>query len=146
MILDKWQKEVLETKGNLCICSPRQMGKSTVISQDAGEYGMNNPNKSIMIVASVERQALLLFEKVLSYIYLKDRRMIMKKKVLPLFSATLIAFFVCICFAEQVEWKDGGPKYLYIKSGEKPPRHSVSYPYDEQITIYNIISIVSKKK
>jgi hypothetical protein len=81
--LDNWQKEVLETKGNMCICSPRQMGKSTVISQDAGEYGMNNPNKSIMIVASVERQALLLFEKVLSYIFLKDKNMIKKKKDKP---------------------------------------------------------------
>jgi hypothetical protein len=55
----------------------------------------------------------------------------MKKKILPLFSATIIACFVCICFAKEVEWKDGGPKYLYIKSGEIPPRHSVSYPYDE---------------
>ena len=81
--LDEWQKQVLETKGNMCICSPRQMGKSTVISQDAGEFAMNNRNKVIMIVASVERQALLLFEKVLSYIYLKNRLIIKKGKDKP---------------------------------------------------------------
>jgi len=81
--LDAWQKQVLETKGNMCICSPRQMGKSTVISQDAGEYAINNPNKSIMIIASVERQALLLFEKVLSYIYLKNKAVIKKGKDRP---------------------------------------------------------------
>ncbi|KKM93850.1 hypothetical protein LCGC14_1204300 [marine sediment metagenome] len=81
--LDSWQKRVLDTKGNLVICSGRQSGKSTVISIDAGEYALNNSNKSIMIIASVERQALLLFEKVLSYIYNKDKRMIMKKKDKP---------------------------------------------------------------
>ncbi|MCK5021495.1 MAG: terminase family protein [Candidatus Peribacteraceae bacterium] len=78
--LDAWQKQVLKTKGNMCIVSPRQMGKSTVISQDAGEYAMNNSNKVIMIIASVERQALLLFEKVLSYIYLKNKSIICTKK------------------------------------------------------------------
>lgn len=81
--LDEWQKKVLATKGNMCICSPRQMGKSTVISEDAGEYAMNNYNKSIMIIASVDRQSLLLFEKVLSYIYLKDKKLIKKGKDKP---------------------------------------------------------------
>ena len=83
MELDEWQKKVLATKGNMCIVSPRQMGKSTVISQDAGEYALNNPKKSIMIIASVERQSLLLFEKVLDYIYRKDKKQIKKGKDRP---------------------------------------------------------------
>ncbi len=83
MELDDWQKQVLETKGNMVIVSPRQMGKSTVISEDAGEYALNNPKKSIMIIASVERQSLLLFEKVLSYIYIKDKTQIKTKKDKP---------------------------------------------------------------
>ncbi len=69
MELDKWQKDVLECKTNLCLCSGRQVGKSTVIAMKAGEEAVKTPNQSIMIIASVERQALLLFEKVLSYIY-----------------------------------------------------------------------------
>lgn len=73
---DDWQERVLVTKGNMCICSPRQMGKSTIISKDAGDYALNNSDKQIMIVASVERQALLLFEKVLAYIYSVDKRQI----------------------------------------------------------------------
>lgn len=83
MILDQWQEDVLVTKGNMAICSGRQSGKSTIISQDAGEYAMNNPNKNIMIIASVERQALLLFEKVLSYIHNKDKKLIGTKKDKP---------------------------------------------------------------
>ncbi len=83
MELDAWQKDLLKTKGNIALCSPRQLGKSTIISEDAGEFALNNPNKSIMIIASVERQALLLFEKVLSYIYLKDKASIKTGKHRP---------------------------------------------------------------
>lgn len=76
MILDKWQKDILKTKGNLCLRSGRQVGKSTIISIKAGDYALKNSNVSIMIIAKVERQALLLFEKVLSYIYIKHQHKI----------------------------------------------------------------------
>jgi len=83
MKLDEWQQEVLGTKGNLCLCSGRQVGKSTVISIKAGEQAVSKPNQSIMIIASVERQALLLFEKVLSHIYNNHRNLIKKGKDRP---------------------------------------------------------------
>jgi hypothetical protein len=82
MILDPWQKEVLDCKGNICLCSGRQVGKSTVISMKAGNSAMES-KKSIMIIASTERQALLLFEKVLSHIYLTDKKIIKKGKDRP---------------------------------------------------------------
>jgi len=81
--LDEWQKDVLNTKGNICLCSGRQVGKSTVISMDAGEYAVKNPKKTIMIISAVERQALLLFEKVLSYIYQNYKGYILKGKDRP---------------------------------------------------------------
>jgi hypothetical protein len=80
---DDWQKRVLETKGNMAICAGRQVGKSTIISKDAGDYALKNKNKIIMIIASTERQALLLFEKVLSYIYQTDKSKIMTGKDRP---------------------------------------------------------------
>ena len=83
MDLDNWQKEVLATKGNLCLCSGRQVGKSTVISIDAGEYAVKNKNKTIMIIAAVERSALLLFEKVLSHIHNNYKSYIKKGKDKP---------------------------------------------------------------
>lgn len=83
MELDKWQKKVLNTKGNQALCCGRQVGKSTIISMDAGRYAVENPNKTIMIIAAVERQALLLFEKVLSYIYLNHKTYIKKGKDKP---------------------------------------------------------------
>jgi len=83
LILDPWQKEVLVTTGNKCICSGRQSGKSTIISRDAAEFAISAPNKSIMIIAAVERQAYLLFEKVLSYIYINHKTFIKKGKDRP---------------------------------------------------------------
>ena len=49
MILDKWQKQVLETKGNLCLCSGRQVGKSTVIAIKAGESAIRSKNGRLNI-------------------------------------------------------------------------------------------------
>ena len=65
--LDPWQEKVLKTEGNLCICTGRQVGKSTIIGIKAGKSAMES-KKQILIIAATERQAYLLFEKVLSYI------------------------------------------------------------------------------
>ena len=68
MKLDNWQKQVLETDGNICLRSGRQVGKSTVISIKAGEYATKNKNKVVLVVAAVERQAYHLFEMTLNYL------------------------------------------------------------------------------
>jgi hypothetical protein len=81
--LDEWQKQVIEAKGNVIVRSGRQCGKSTAISIKAAEYAMNNPKKEVLIIASVERQAHLLFEKVISYIMEKNRKIIKSGKDRP---------------------------------------------------------------
>lgn len=63
--LDPWQKEVLETKGNICLRSGRQVGKSTIIGIKAAKYALENYNKVIMVISKTERQAELLFSKIL---------------------------------------------------------------------------------
>lgn len=81
--LDQWQEDVLNTKGNLVLRSGRQVGKSTVISIKAAEYALKHPKKTILVIASVERQAYLLFEKTLEYIYQTNSRMLMTGKNRP---------------------------------------------------------------
>ena len=83
IILDKWQEDVLKTKGNICLRSGRQVGKSTIISIKAGNYAMENSNKVVMVIASVERQARLLFEKILAHIYDTKKGIIMTGKDRP---------------------------------------------------------------
>jgi len=72
MKLDPWQEEVMRTKGNICLRSGRQVGKSTVIGKKAGEYASKNLNKLIMVISKTERQAGLLFSKILFNIDRKD--------------------------------------------------------------------------
>lgn len=80
MKYDPWQLEVLAAKGNLAIRSGRQTGKSTVIAKLVGDYAHDNKNRVVMVVASTERQAYLLFEKIFDYILKNHKNMILKGK------------------------------------------------------------------
>jgi len=81
--LDAWQKEVLSTEGNIVIRSGRQVGKSTVISIKAAEYAISHKDKTILVIASVERQARLLFDKTLNYLYENHKVYLKKGKERP---------------------------------------------------------------
>ena len=80
---DKWQLDVLKSKGNIVLRSGRQVGKSTVIAVKAAVYALSNENKTIMIIAKVERQANLLFSKILRNLHTLDKTQIMKGKNKP---------------------------------------------------------------
>ena len=64
--LDPWQKEVLNTEGNICLCSGRQVGKSMIIAWKSAEAAIKKKS-SILIISFTERQAEELFIKVLNY-------------------------------------------------------------------------------
>lgn len=83
MQLDPFQKQVLETEGNICLRSGRQVGKSTIISIKAAQFAVKNRKTSIMVIASVERQAYLLFEKILAYLNQNYPKMIKMGKDRP---------------------------------------------------------------
>ena len=83
MILDKWQEEVLGTKGNICLRSGRQVGKSTIIGLKTAKYALENQSKLIMVISKTERQAGLLFAKILLNIHQIDRIAIKKGKDRP---------------------------------------------------------------
>ena len=72
----KWQTEVLATKSNLILRSGRQVGKSEVISEKCKNYALSNPNKTVMVITFVERQALLIFSKILNKIHREDPKQI----------------------------------------------------------------------
>lgn len=94
--LDDWQVEILKTEGNICLRSGRQVGKSTVIAVKAGEYAVTKPKSSIMIISATERQAYLLFSKVLLYIsdvypqFIKKGRERPTKKEIKLLNGSII--------------------------------------------------------
>jgi len=76
--LDEWQIKVLKTKGNKCICSGRQTGKSTVVAIDAGDFAVNNPKKHVLIISVTEDQAIELLLKVQLYIESRYKKWVKK--------------------------------------------------------------------
>jgi len=67
--LDTWQEEVIKCQDNIALRAGRQVGKSTAIAVKASNYATSNPKQSIMIISATERQAFLLFSKVLGYLH-----------------------------------------------------------------------------
>ena len=74
MKLDPWQQKVMETEGNIVLRSGRQVGKSTVIGVKAASYAINNEKKVIMVIAFTEKQANLLFSKILHNIVVTEKK------------------------------------------------------------------------
>lgn len=68
LILDSWQLEVLNYKGNKILCTGRQVGKTTICAKDAGDWAVKHPNSTILMIAPTERQAGILFEATLNYL------------------------------------------------------------------------------
>jgi len=83
LTLDPWQEEVMKTDGNLCLRSGRQVGKSTIIGLKAAKYALENPGKLIMVISKTERQASLLFSKILFNLSQINRKEILKGKERP---------------------------------------------------------------
>ncbi len=81
--LDYWQSEVLKTKGNICLRSGRQVGKSTVIGIKAAKYALSNDNKIVVVISKTDRQSNLLFTKILYNLHLIDKTQIKKGKDRP---------------------------------------------------------------
>ena len=61
---DDWQKEVIDTEGDLVIRAGRQTGKSTVVAYKVAQFASNNPNTTTLVIAAAQRQSSELFEKV----------------------------------------------------------------------------------
>jgi len=83
MQLDDWQKEVLLTEGNICLRSGRQVGKSTIVGLKCAQFALENPGKLVMVISKTERQAGLLFAKILGNINDLNRTAIKKGKDRP---------------------------------------------------------------
>lgn len=69
MILDQWQKDVLEAEGNICICSGRQVGKSEIIALKTATFLYKNPKKKVLIISPTEEQAELMLSKIILHLH-----------------------------------------------------------------------------
>jgi len=82
--MDDWQKQILEHNGNFMLLCGRQVGKSEIVALKVANYLLNNPNKKLLIISGVERQASTLYDKVLHYIEDTHRSSLKTGKERPL--------------------------------------------------------------
>lgn len=61
---DVWQRDVLDTDGNITIRAGRQVGKSEVIGAKGCKFALENQGTTTLIIAASQRQSSLIFEKV----------------------------------------------------------------------------------
>lgn len=60
---DKWQREILEYKGNIVARCGRQVGKSSITGKKATMLGLEHAGITILMIGAAQRQSSELFEK-----------------------------------------------------------------------------------
>jgi len=66
--LDPWQKEALEHRGHILLCTGRQSGKTFLMARKASDYMLSHPNCRIIVVSLTEDQAELMIIMILDYL------------------------------------------------------------------------------
>ena len=67
ILLDDWQKEAIETKGNILLATGRQVGKTTTLAIKSAERMIEKKTR-IIIASLTEDQAELIIQKILEYL------------------------------------------------------------------------------
>ena len=80
--LDPWQRDYINTKGNVAVRAGRQSGKSFAQSLRVALFALLNEKTQTLIIGAVDRQSVELFEKVKSHIFVLAKHMIKKKPTL----------------------------------------------------------------
>lgn len=68
IVLDDWQKEIIEAKGHILLCTGRQVGKTTIFAIKAAERMVHDPGCRIIGVSLTEDQAFLMRAMVEDYL------------------------------------------------------------------------------
>ena len=77
--LDKWQRGVLDWKGDVALRCSRQSGKSTAVALKARKLAYDYPGTTTLIMAPSLRQSSLLYEKVRAMLELDNMDIIRSK-------------------------------------------------------------------
>ena len=83
IILDDWQKEILDYDGNIVLCTGRQVGKTLTFSRKAVNYMLKHKGSQIIIVSLTEDQSKLIIMMMLQYLEQHHPKLIAKKKDKP---------------------------------------------------------------
>jgi len=73
---DEWQQEILEATGNICLCTGRQVGKTSVFAMKAIKR-MLEKETHIIVVSLTEDQAQLIISMALNFLEQENKREIL---------------------------------------------------------------------
>ena len=76
LVLDEWQKEVLEYKGDILVCKGRRIGATQIFAIKAAERMVNQPGVKIVMISLTEDQAKLILTMCLDYLTEKYPKLI----------------------------------------------------------------------
>jgi len=68
IVLDDWEKEALEHRGDLLLCTGRQIGKTYILSRKCAIRMLEKPNTKIIIASLTEDQAKLIIIMIVDYL------------------------------------------------------------------------------
>ena len=74
--LDQWQRDYINTEGNVAVRAGRQSGKSFAQSLRVALFALLHPKTQTLIIGAVDRQSVELFEKVKSHILVLAKKMV----------------------------------------------------------------------
>lgn len=83
IVLDQWQKDALDHKGDLLLCTGRQIGKTYILARKSVKRMVEKPNTRIIIVSLTEDQAQLIIMMILRHLTDNHKIMIAKGKKSP---------------------------------------------------------------
>jgi hypothetical protein len=80
---DKWQQDVLEAEGNICVCSGRQVGKTEIIAYKTATHLLKHPKSKILLISVTEQQAENMLVKIVLHLHDLNSKLICKGKKAP---------------------------------------------------------------
>lgn len=83
LVLDDWQREIIDYDGNVLLCTGRQVGKTLTMSRKAALYMLKHPKTQIIVVSLTEDQAKLIIVMILDYLEKNHKKEISQKKDKP---------------------------------------------------------------
>lgn len=83
VLLDDWQKEILDYQGDILLCKGRRIGGTEIFSIKAAKTMIDKPNSEIVFVSLTEDQAKLCINVALEWLNTHHKKMIGKGKNKP---------------------------------------------------------------
>jgi len=80
---DKWQQDVIDADGNICVCSGRQVGKTEVIAFKTAKYLLSHPKSKVLLISVTEQQAENMLVKIVLHLHDLNKSLICKGKKAP---------------------------------------------------------------